>query len=249
MPREDRLWDLLWEWRWWQKDGGRGFVGGQPVAIEHQIRTHAKAIFGEPCQVDDLLSFEDLLHDEFRLKTLGFPNNGRSFEFPSPSEKLAWKFLTSPAVFNRGRQIIRVNPLEEFEALSRLQQNLKEKVGQKGLVIEVNPSSNLLVGHLGEMGSHPLWRLRPPKPSPESPELSICIGSDDPLTFATRLPEEFQHLLDALILSEHSESTSLAWLDAVRKTGLDSRFTLPREADLKIQSWPIGMSHPIDLPP
>jgi hypothetical protein len=56
--------------------------------------------------------------------------------------------------------------------------------------------------------------------------LSICIGSDDPLTFATTLPHEYQLLFDALILMGRSHEEAVKWIDNTRETGMQSRFTL-----------------------
>jgi hypothetical protein len=46
------------------------------------------------------------------------------------------------------------------------------------------------------------------------------------LTFATNLPEEYQLLLDALMLAGCSEGQARHWLDRVRETGLENRFTV-----------------------
>ena len=94
--------------------------------------------------------------------------------------------------------------------------------------MEVNPSSNLMIGDLGDLDEHPIWRLRPVKPDDETPPVSVCIGSDDPLTFATNLPHEYQLLFDAIVRSGESLEVALNWLDAARATGMRARFTLPR---------------------
>ena len=94
--------------------------------------------------------------------------------------------------------------------------------------MEVNPSSNLMIGDLGDLDEHPIWRLRPVKPDDETPPVSVCIGSDDPLTFATTLPHEYQLLFDAIVRSGETHEVALNWLDAARETGMRARFTLPR---------------------
>ena len=53
-------------------------------------------------------------------------------------------------------------------------------------------------------------------------------ASDDPLTFATNLPEEYQWLLDALVFAGCSEEQARQWLNRVRETGLENRFTVRR---------------------
>ena len=101
-------------------------------------------------------------------------------------------------------------------------------MGTRGLTVEVNPSSNLLIGDLGRIDEHPIWRLRPVRPIDDIPPLSVCIGSDDPLTFATTLPHEYQLLFDTLVLSGRSHEEALDWLEHARAAGMRARFTLPR---------------------
>jgi hypothetical protein len=54
----------------------------------------------------------------------------------------------------------------------------------------------------------------------------VCIGSDDPITFATDLRHEYQIVFDALISAGRSAEEALAWLDRVRKASLAARFTI-----------------------
>ena len=49
--------------------------------------------------------------------------------------------------------------------------------------------------------------------------------SDDPLPFATTLPEEYQFLYDSLLLAGQSHATAGNWLDMIRELGMESRFT------------------------
>lgn len=127
---------------------------------------------------------------------------------------------------------------------------MRDQICSIGITVEVNPSSNLLIANLGDLLSHPLWRLRPPKQrnrqrstgsragfvNPRNRDigqpLPVCIGSDDPLTFATTLPDEYQFLHDALVRGGLSYDEASDWIDDVRRTGLQTRFTLPRPAGM-----------------
>jgi hypothetical protein len=73
-----------------------------------------------------------------------------------------------------------------------------------------------------------LWRLSPPRDGSGTPPVSICVGSDDPVTFATTLREEYQRLVDAMVMAGYSQEEAERWLDGVREQGRISRFTLPR---------------------
>ena len=71
------------------------------------------------------------------------------------------------------------------------------------------------------------WRLRPPRGSVDAPPVSIAIGSDDPLVFASNLRQEYQLLSDALALAGLSDEEARTWLDRTRLCGLEGRFTRP----------------------
>jgi hypothetical protein len=137
------------------------------------------------------------------------------------------KYLTDPALFRRGREIEWVDTAQEAEALTELQQCLRARVSKLGLVVEINPTSNLLVANLGGLESHPLWRLNSPFQRDDHARIAVCIGSDDPITFSTHLRREYMLIHDTLVANGLSCDEAGEWLEHVRKTGLRARFTLP----------------------
>ena len=242
--REERLIDLVWEWRCYAgySEYGVGAASERLAYVRTEISRLAQAIFNGPHSPEDLLGFVDLLHDARELRALGFPDKGsaqphdrlqaaRCDDEPQRgARRLLTKYLRSEEVWRRGRvpEIIDLHALgHEQAALSQLQDGLRRKVGKLCLTIEVNPSSNLLVGDLGNFVGHPLWRLKPVVQRDDLSPLSVCIGSDDPLTFATTLRHEYQLLFDTLILMGHSHEVASGWIDAAREAGMQSRFTIP----------------------
>ncbi len=69
---------------------------------------------------------------------------------------------------------------------------------------------------------------RPPKGAGALRGSRLCIGSDDPITFATSLPDEYQLILDTLTLAGVSSTHALQWIEDARQTGMMARFSLPR---------------------
>ena len=232
MAREDRLFDLVWEHAWY----GRGAVerpAGRVQLIEREIARLSQRVFDRTIAPHDLERMLEYVYSEPWLRTFaGFPNG----PLPEPSAaktdnaaNLCLRHLTDRSAFKKGRALEWIDPGPEAEAVAGLQTAVRRTLGQRGITVEVNPSSNLLIGDLGDLAQHPLWRLNPP-PGVEidAPSVSMCIGSDDPLTFATNLPEEYQLLFDALVLAGCSEEQARQWLNRVRETGLENRFTVPR---------------------
>lgn len=233
---EDRLLDLAWEWSWYARESINP-PPGRALTLEREIARLSEKIFGEPISPYETELFIESLYNERCLMLVGFPND-RGFDLGDKHPLvLLKKYLTDVLVFMKGRKLEWVDPSGESETLAILQTGLREKLGQRGIAVEVNPSSNLLIGDLCDLTKHPLWRLYPPPGSKtDAPPVSICIGSDNPLTFATNLCQEYQFVHDALVLAGCSEAEAGKWLDEVRETGLNYRFTVKREPGFRINS-------------
>jgi hypothetical protein len=100
------------------------------------------------------------------------------------------------------------------------------------ITVEANPSSNLLIADYLSAEDHPVFRLQP---LPSAPELEgepvlVSINTDNPITFASCLADEFAHVYYALLRRGVPAQEALAWLDRVRENGHRSRFTLPSSA-------------------
>lgn len=241
---EERLFDLIWEWSCYAKHG-IGVASERLAYVRTEMVRLARSIFGRSYAPEDLMDFVDCLHREQVLRAEGFPDKPtlrgynvrrqeqaeKEKDGPEPDGRYLLRvYLSDEKVWRRGRipKAIDVrNVKHECEALCQLQEGLRRKVGRLCLTVEVNPSSNLLIGDLGNFVGHPLWRLRPVVPDNVVSPLSVCIGSDDPLTFATTLPHEYQLLFDALILMGHSHEVAMKWIDEARDAGMQARFTLP----------------------
>jgi hypothetical protein len=241
--REERLFDLIWEWSCYAKQG-IGVASERLAYVRTEMVRLARFIFGRSYAPEDLMDFVDLLHNEKALRAEGFPDKPtlrdhnvrqaaqarkEGTELEPDGQRLLRAYLSDEKVWRKGRvpeTIALRNIKHEQAALIQLQDGLRRKVGRLCLTIEVNPSSNLLVGDLGNFVGHPLWRLRPIVPEDNVAPLSVCIGSDDPLTFATTLPHEYQLLFDALILMGRSHDEAMKWIDEARDAGMQSRFTL-----------------------
>ena len=243
--REERLFDLVWEWDCYANRG----VGAESERLPYlrsTIARLARDMFGEPQTPEDLVHFVRQLHTEQELKAQGFPDRAkyqpsgaiRRGDNENGSVNLLREYLRSRRVWQDGRALETITFGElrhEQEALHRLQRALRQRVGTRGLTVEVNPSSNLLIGNLGDLEEHPIWRLRPVQADDDIPPLSVCIGSDDPLTFATTLPHEYQLLFDSIVLADQSHEVALGWLDNARETGMRARFTLPRSITRRLR--------------
>lgn len=284
--REERLFDLVWEWGCYTGSEGIRVTNERLEYLDPEIHRLSSLVFGRTCHPADLLDLVAKIHAEHELQLQGFPDQpmlGNLRSRPSNAQMetdstqpngrlLLWEYLHDESVWRNGRipETIDLRTVKhELKALSRLQDGLRRKVHGRDIVIEVNPSSNLLVGDLGNFAEHPLWRLRPVsghyaggwhraplhlgrslvRQFQRRPRLKICIGSDDPLTFATELRHEYQLLYDTMILQGQSPGAALDWIEQVRKEGMDSRFTVSRHLNSQCVVFNhLGWERP-DTPP
>lgn len=249
MPKEIRLWDLIWEWKQYQIGAIETSVS-RLEKIRNQVENYSRDIFGNECTATDTRQLYEDLFDSEKLNKVGFPTGQNQIagldQLSAANRDLYWlyAYLTDSRIFRQSYQVIEVhNTQDELNALFSMQRVVRKRVCEKDITIEVNPSSNFLIADLQNLEHHPLWNLNPP-PGHQSEEdmgapINICIGSDDPITFATNLPQEYELLYNVLLQKGVGGTGARQWLDQVRQTGLNARFTLTfgpenRDAD---QVW------------
>lgn len=241
LPREERWFDLIWEWRWHAAPES-DFAADRHAFVEQKIQELGEKIFvgvsDYPKTPFQAARFVDSLYnEEGMLEKSGFPSREMAARGNRPELNWITQYLTSARIFEEARKLEWVETLQEGPAIMEMQRLVRLKLAALGITIEVNPISNLLVGDLGDLVSHPLWRLSPPQHGQVENPLRVCIGSDDPFPFVTNLREEYQFLHDAIILANRSHVEARAWLDRARQTGLETRFTDPETLDRQRESY------------
>lgn len=253
MPAEERLWDLIWEWRLYTRyrirpEFAATAPAGRVEVVLNKVRELSDHIYGKCAfPVEQLAEAHHMLHrflvppytgspavqggyDTFLLaaKAVSRSAAGRGIHSPDQVGRILEKYLDDEFVFRRGQVLIDV-PIsaDEVMALSAVQNALRRGIAQRGIVIEVNPSSNLLIGDLLDLRNHPILRLFPPIPEEDGPPpVAIAVGSDDPITFSTQLLHEYTVLHHAACAAGYPQGVVNEWLESIRQTGMDARFTV-----------------------
>ena len=228
MPCEDRWLDLIWERTWHGQHESR-FTADRRTFVDDEIVRLSNKILGEdytwtPRDAAQIVAW---LRDPKQLQMMGFPDGMLPDEPLSALSRQFERYLTEPSLYRRGRVTEWVAVQEDGPAVAELQRLVRLRYATTGITIEVNPISNLLVGDLTDLNSHPLWRISPGLGHDVDSTLRICVGSDDPFPFATCLPEEYQFLFDSLVLAGRSQAEARTWLEHIRQLGMESRFTMP----------------------
>lgn len=122
---------------------------------------------------------------------------------------------------------------QELEFMHALQDWLLDNYDQKGLLIEVNPTSNTYIAKLKKHAEHPIFRWYPiSQNSLEEGKqhnkfglrrgpIKVCINTDDPGIMPTTLRTEFALLRDAALEHKASRTDAEAWLERIRQIGLN----------------------------
>jgi hypothetical protein len=227
-PAEERLDDLLWELTRYRRaeipaDTGRlEFVRAEATRIGRMIYAGEERV-----DLDDLVEARQIRHRPDALTHVGYPFL-RERKLRGASG-LFYAYLTDAGVFERGQrpEAVRVDDTE-VAMLCAAQKWLRKKLGQMEITVESNPSSNLLIADYLGLDEHPAFRFQPlgNMPVPEGGPVMVSLNTDNPVTFASTLADEFAHVYFALLARGVSADEALAWLDRARQNGHGSRFTL-----------------------
>jgi len=224
-----RLFDLAWEWDCRTGRRGAGIDASRAGYLDRELRGLSAELFGRELSPREVSQLADDLHDPEKLKQAGYPNGPRPKAANEQMERVI-RYLTEPGLFVTGSRPVPVDAAGEARAVEELQTWLRGEVARRGLAVEINPTSNFLIGNLGEWRRHPLFRMNPPEGGGVNP-VPLVVGSDDPLVFATGLPDEYPALERALNDAGVPKPAAGRWLDEVRATGVKFRFTLPGSLD------------------
>jgi hypothetical protein len=130
----------------------------------------------------------------------------------------AWRWANAP---------VKVDTSKEVHVLEALKTGLTRLIAQQQLVIEVNPSSNLLVAGLDSPLNQPIFHLRPVDLR-DHQALPICLSADDPLEFATCFDDEVAYAWAGMVSSSDVPAGfARAWIDEAMRIGWRARFTRP----------------------
>lgn len=141
------------------------------------------------------------------------------------TEKLVCAYFC-PVYYRRMQQPIMVHvERENLSLYLKIQEELLRIVAQKGIFVEVNPTSNTAIGENRELFMHHIMNLNNHGLVNEhAHEVMVTINSDDPLIFSTNCENELGYMYHALFSKGYSRERVIEWIDKIRQYGVDSSF-------------------------
>lgn len=121
------------------------------------------------------------------------------------------------------------------QLMQQIQDAMQQYLETKRIVIECNPSSNVLIGTFKKYEHHPVFRFNNRKletgHSPANTQLQVCLNTDDLGIFDTSLEFEYA-LIGQALLSQTDENMKqiygtrevIEYLDDLRKMGISAVF-------------------------
>lgn len=111
----------------------------------------------------------------------------------------------------------------EKEMTMDMQRYVRSKVARHGIVIEVNPSSNFVIGNVNSIYENQFFQIHR-QSDREVPATLISINTDDPIVFNTNISNEFAYMYYGMLYRGINKSEALSWIEQVRKSGMDTSF-------------------------
>ena len=142
-----------------------------------------------------------------------------------------------------GATVITRNIEQEYiNFVCEMQDALQTEIAEKGIIIECNPSSNVLIGTFRDYRFHPIFRFNNQKLGsqaiPSRTQLRVCVNTDDLGVFDTSLDSEYALLLQTLREQKdekgeriYNDREIMCYLDDIRIMGERAVFPGVHEKD------------------
>lgn len=194
--------------------------------LEDELAEHGRVLGASPAL---LRAWRRLLLAPDGLASVGFPRAFPPTFATDTAQRVLVDFLYRDTPDRRARfdAPVEVASGDEVELLTAIADALAGHLAAWQTVIEVNPTSNLLIGDLDHPLSQPMFRLRAIDSS-DGRHLQVVLSTDDPTMMATNLADEFAYAwAGAVVAGGVAPGFMRRWLDDAAATSWRARFTRP----------------------
>ncbi|URN95078.1 MAG: hypothetical protein NAG76_02125 [Candidatus Pristimantibacillus lignocellulolyticus] len=234
LPTGEYLDNLLWVWGVYKK--GNDYQFNAFSYLQNKIKELFKMVFLEEFHELTIevmyevyiMRFSNI--KELFNKNLERDNNGDMQE----SEKRIWQFFKKfheEYFLSRLAEPINIQISSvEAEIIEEMQQYVKLKVANEGIIIEINPSSNLVIGENDSIFENQFFSLNKVKDDILK-NIMVNINSDDPIVFNTNISNEIAYLYYGMLYKGVGKEKALEWIDKIRETGMNTSFIQGRTSN------------------
>lgn len=123
---------------------------------------------------------------------------------------------------------------QEINIATEVQRLVRDLVNKKGIIIEINPSSNIVISDIDTMENNQVFGIN--GIGYDLKNTLACINSDDPSVFNTNVSNELAYIYFSMIEKEESRENILAWIEKLRVNGMNASFIKHTNSDEEILS-------------
>ena len=105
-------------------------------------------------------------------------------------------------------------------------------VSQRGVIVEANPSSNVIIGHMDTIHEHPLYQFSGYRC--DYKDIMVCVNSDDPGVFQTNTANELGIAYMGMVEQEVGREACLEWIERLRESGMRGSFIRRTDSDSEL---------------
>ena len=221
-PRLERMFDIAWLLDFVSLRQISGISGASLEFARNELRGLLKGWEGCNGEVDV---------DEFVsvVREIGRPWLWNEINGPywmqSQLEGKYWRLLKMILLrYDRQEDLVEVATKGQGGLLELIRDELARLLAKWRTPIEINPSSNLLIGNLPYPLAQPLFHLDPFERE-EDRGLVLTISADDPSCFATSLADEFAYAWAGMVLGKGESPTyAQEWLERAARSARRAAF-------------------------
>jgi len=137
-------------------------------------------------------------------------------------------YWLSPKVKANGEQTIVVDMQEQgplwLALCSRAEEKMKGIIQEREMIVEVNPSSNRIIGPMARYEQHHLFQLTLDENQRLARGVRVSVNTDNPAVCNTTLAHEYYLVGEILMKRGVPEAEVVRWLEWLRKNGEDYCF-------------------------
>lgn len=123
--------------------------------------------------------------------------------------------------------------LKQASMYQKIQDYLVKKTEEKGVYIEMNPTSNETIGDFSNMVKHPIFYLNPAGRD-FMHRAMVTVNSDDPLVFSTNVENEMAYIYYAAEAQGISKEEIMEWIEKIRTHGMNASFIQQEKDNVQV---------------
>ncbi len=247
IPRIEALENYIWLYDLLSSNDARELVGNLDY-IENQIHKLSMEIYGNKHNLSIKLLVEaykalfnrnmldlDYLSSEYWKFKNYLDNNYRelkSDEFNYNVDNLVYSRYCHGLVYKMQEPVHMKIEEQEIIITQVAQRIMKQMVNKMGIVVEVNPSSNIVIGDMDTIKDNQVYSLN--NYGYNFDNMIVNINSDDPSVFNTNAANELGYIYFGMLERGVNREAALSWIDKLRQNSMDTSFIYSKENDERL---------------